>query len=869
MSTDANLLALSIELATQYDPNLDTSAGSPFRTRFLDPLLTRVGVSPLDSDLESFNVARLLQEIPDVDVSPMSGMRDLVIRAQSVLQEPLRREINSVRLKQSLKNYDSMTRAELNSLLANYFIELRDGSKSVGTVRMYFASPRSQTVTPLTSFKAGNGLTFFPTVVQSLTSTQMTFNQEGSLFYMDVSLESESSGELYNVEPGSINSVSGITGLSRVTNLGRFEAGLMEETKAEGIARARNSITVRNLIVDRGIQFVIPEAFPRTTLIQVIGRNDPEMYRDIITGPVDISGIPGGLTGDVIPTLGYAESVHIGGFTDIYVYQPVPDVDTIDIRNLGDKGRRLFAGRHGFTQGDVPGDYLLDNFGLFTRRGISVGDLLYLGRDIFEITVVLEHQLNFISYDGGPSQLDAGLFEQTYEVVRRTPGTVTVPLYDLVAEDSPGNAVIDVDGDPVAPVPGAFFKEKLMYAGSEVKKAENIALGNVKLPLLRVTSVELLDPITLENSGIFVPMSDYFLAQTPKAFTGGGVGTYATGDIRVYFRDAVSAWVRPDQSVFYFDSYQYQPVPEVLGDTYTSLASGTHGTTTLTLSGVNFTPNGLDKIRAGYRIEILSGDAYGIYTVKGGAFIAGNTVLTLREKLPFDVVSDTWKVYVGVNPTTISFDATLNLYYFDIASVAYVTGSGSNLPANAVSHYFNGIRTEGWSLRTDHIATSFSTRELPHLLLSDWVTDEVCVADQLDAYAIRVQYEYANTLKDIQAFVDSPDNRVVAEDVLVRHFTPAYVRAVMTVRGISVADTKEHLEDYVNALSPTKDLELSDVIEDLYNYGCTKVKLPTYMSYMTQTVNRNWTGAVNQDSLGSLRTQHFVLDVASVLITAE
>lgn len=873
MAIDQTLLTLALELAADYDPTLDTSDGSSFRTQFLDPLLTRVGGSSLDGDIEAFLVERLKTEIPDVDVSPLSGLRDLVIRAAVVMLEPLRREINAIKLTQSLDNYNLMTTDELNALLANYFTEIQSGAKATGTARMYFPSPRSVTVTPLTQFSAGSGLNFFPTVAQSLSSTQMAFNQEGSLFYMDVTLESENSGVDYNVDVGSINAVAGINGVTRVTNLGKFTSGLSEETKDEAVARTKNSITIRNLITDRGVKFVIPEAFPTVDTLQVIGYGDPEMQRDVVKGPAAISDIPGGLTGRDDPGLGSGEQIHIGGKTDIYVYQATPDADDVDIEDFTDKGFRIFAGVHGYTDAGGPWSVFKDEYGFFDKRGTVAGDLLYLDEEIYQISALTATTLTLSSFSGGPSTIVGGLFEKTYEIVRRVAGQVTVPLYDLVAEDENGNPVIDADDDPVAPIPGSTSNAKLTVSSVDVKKKDvswsSISRTNIKLPLIRVSNVEILDPITLEASGIFIPMRDFFLATTPAAFTGGTVSTKATGTARVYFRDAVSAWVTRTSTRFLYDSLSFQPVVETDSVAYSSTSSGSLGGNTITLTGSNFTPGGLNLVAPGYRIEVLTGPAAGIYTVVGGAYSAPNTILTIREDLPAAFAGQSWVLHVGVDSSTISLDAELNLYYFDVSVVCLTNGTNGNLSEASDFRSVVSLTSEGWSLKTTKSVLSFSTRELPYLQVSEWINDSTYIGDVLDSYAFRVSYEYASTLALIQDYADAPENRIVGEDVLIRHFLPAYVRTVSTVRGITATVAKDQVISYINALDPTKDLEVSDMVSDLYGVGCTKVQMPMYLSYMGQNSDRSWTGLVSQDTLGSARIQHFIADETAITITQE
>lgn len=872
MATDTTLLTLALELAADWDSSVDTTEGSPFRTKFLDPFLERVGPSILDADVEDFLVSRLETEIPGIDVSPLSGIRDLAVRPGKVMLEPIKREIKAIKLAGSLDNFAVLTKDEVNAQLANYFTEIQEGNKSIGNVRVYFPSPQSVVATPLTQFSTGGGLNFYPSTAQSVTATQMSFNQDGDLFYVDLSLQAENPGSQYDVDVGEIIQVSGLVGAVRVTNLAKFSTGLDEETKEEAIGRTKNSITIRNLITDRGVKFVLPENFPKVDTLQVIGYGDDEMQRDVISGPVAISDIPDGLTGTASPDVGGGQSVHIGGKTDIYVYQLVPNEDDLDISDVSDHGVRVYAGTHGFTQPGSATATFEDDYGFFVLRGVVAGDLLYLGEDIFEISVVASTELTVIAFSGGPSTIDAGLFEQIYDIVRRTDGQLTIPLYDLVAEDDDGNPVFSADDNPVQAVPGDSDKGQLVDGSSSpVEKDDNISRANIKLPLLRVTTVEKLDPLTLEATGLLVPMRDVVLAIALDTFTGGGVSTKATGTVRVYFRDAVSAWSKRASTTFLKGLVSFRPITEQLGSTQLtpSTASGTNTEDVIILTGSDFTADDLGVVKEGDRIEILTGGGAGIYTIIGGVFSAGNTEVTIRETLPATFSGIGWKVYPGVAEGTITQDTDLGLYYFDVSVEAVSNGVAGNIAADSILDDVNGLISEGWTLKTTKNAWTYSTRELPYIQLSEWVNDDFFIGDPLDAPAFRFSYEYAGDLQAIQVFCDDPDNRIVAEDVLVRHFLPSYVRANITERGLSTTDAKATLVTYINELDPTLDLEVSDLSDALYDEGATHFQHPVSIVGLAQDVDRYWLATISEDSLGSSRVQHFIADEDALLLTEE
>ena len=74
--------------------------------------------------------------------------------------------------------------------------------------------------------------------------------------------------------------------------------------------------------------------------------------------------------------------------------------------------------------------------------------------------------------------------------------------------------------------------------------------------------------------------------------------------------------------------------------------------------------------------------------------------------------------------------------------------------------------------------------------------------------------------------METDDNRIISEDILVKHFLPGIVGMNLSVRGITAAQTQTALEAFLADLDPSSTLEISDLIEHLYESGATYVKLP-------------------------------------------
>ena len=852
MAQDPVLRTLFEELMAEYNANIDTSQGSTFSRSVMTPLLDRIGASPLDVDLETLFVDRARAEFPDLDVSEFAGIRDLVVKVMVVLASPIVREIRAERLKSSLNNFAQLTRAEVNDLLANFFIALESGQRASGLVRMYFLAPQSVTVTTLTRLSTGSGLNFFPTAIQSISSALMTFNLDGMLFYFDVSVQAEEVDEIYNVPAASINVVHGVSGAVRVSNLLDFDNAVSEETKEEGVTRAQESITVRNLTVERGISFTLQQNF--ATLvgqpIQVIGNGDDEMVRDILRGPIAVSSIPEGVFGDSVPEVTTGQFIHIGGKTDVYVFQRSPVTDTLDFKNLTDRGVRVLANNSGFTQAGSATSVFQDTRGNFGFNGVQVGDILRVGA---EERVIANVQPSVLTLD---APLDGGLFGRDYEVVRRTDGLIQVGLYDLVAEDPTGAAVADSDGDPAQPLPGDEDLSALVVSGAYAKKTENIAESNLELPLLRVSSVELLDPLTLQATGALIPLKDLLLATNPAAMVGGGEFTQATGTIRCYFRDACSAWFPSSGAAARFTSntITFTPDTPAVGTCRADTTGSTLILETLDYSAL---------ISAGDRIQV--GQA--VYTAMATpVFGGGESTVTVRESIDATFTSKGFTAFFGVLESTMQQDSATRLYFVDVPVTSPLSTPSANLAADTTFAVEN-VQTEGWSIRNLNDVNSFSTRERVYLELTDYVNDTTDLADTGTAYAIRLNYDYASTLSAMQDFAESPDNRPPAEDLLVRHFRPSYVRGQFEVKGASAALAKARVETFLLDLDPTVDLEVSDLSDALYGAGALKVTFPLTVVALAHRTDRTWEGTISVDTLGSSRVQHFLPDSDELLFT--
>jgi len=272
------------EKLSQWDPDLDVSPGSPIDTQFIQPLLGRIGTDPFSANMPLFIRERLAQEFPELALKEGDALVDLLVKGMELLLDPLNREINRIALSQSFRDPNLLTTDEAEALGANLFAQRKKGDTARVTVRFYFPTPRSKTISPADYAVSKTGLLFYPTATQSIKAEEMLFNQEGSDYYFDVGMEAEAPGDQYNIGPDEIVSAPTVTDAARVTNKSRASGGVKAETASEFVGRIEQELSEKSLNSIRGIVSKLSRSFPEITRIAVVGYRDPEMNRDKIKG---------------------------------------------------------------------------------------------------------------------------------------------------------------------------------------------------------------------------------------------------------------------------------------------------------------------------------------------------------------------------------------------------------------------------------------------------------------------------------------------------------------------------------------------------------------------------------------------------------
>lgn len=284
MATVEDLRLFIQERLRAYDPKVRLEDGSPASVQIVEPVVRRFSPDALETDPTLFINTRLRQEFPSMFTGEGSALADTLVKPLTVLLEPFIREIRAVKRNQSLLDPAILNKDEADALVSNTYAKRSIGKYTRGKVRAYFENPVSANIGGSNVAFTASGKRFLPIAPQSITSEAMLFNADGELYYFDIDYVAEGIGESYNVDASEIIGITNLPAATRVTNLKKFQDGLNEETTMELVARAEKSIGERSLASVPGIIAKLFNDFPELRILQVIGFNDAEMRRDIISG---------------------------------------------------------------------------------------------------------------------------------------------------------------------------------------------------------------------------------------------------------------------------------------------------------------------------------------------------------------------------------------------------------------------------------------------------------------------------------------------------------------------------------------------------------------------------------------------------------
>ena len=743
-----------------YDPLIDLSPGSPAEEQIVNPIVARFQPDPLEMDLETFIVARLTQELPDVNIAEGTGVRDLLVKPDQILMDPVIRELQLIKQGQSLANPELLADAEADSLVANYFLSRKLGGLSSGRARLYFNAPVAINITIGNVLYTADGHRYMPTTLQSISAEAMLFNSSGSLYYFDIGVTAEAAGDDYNIAAGMLVGITNLSVAVRVTNLNAFSGGLLSEDTSTLVARAQQSITERSLVVPRGTIARLQDQFADMTQIQVVGTGDAEMQRDMITGgdlgPVLLSGNDGlaiddgrgGTTTTKFSTL-------FGDFTSAFPLGAVSggylQINTVAYANDGSIDpywlNEFSSVTAGFSSDDIGSILVLvkasnpANMGVFriTRLGIGTRNSVALERNSVPLDMLALTPWSGVAEDGITWLLIRGQREYSIEEVLsttelRVAGDIPVATYnhawslrkkELTLSNIPG---------------GVLFGEQANTMQSDeihVGGCTDFYVRGAETAAQTLTLSDIVDesPLISSDTGAIYGSAHAFLFDanvdfvamgvrpgmqlTVKKSSAGNDGTYTI--VRVgadvtgnpYSTNA-SHWIQVDVTAPFQSGTDLVASYEIRAAVTIDLNApkhirGSSGTgQTARLSNVFSTTDSVDfssiSVAAGDTLSLLDGADAGDYTVRAVSG-TGNRDLTLSRVTLHPAVGVHWKVFA---PQTGN-DAGIILPLVRVSKIDLLDGGGT--PTGVTIPYADPVDARSTSFANTAHGTKISVTE--------------------------------------------------------------------------------------------------------------------------------------------------------------
>lgn len=232
------------------------------------------------------------------------------------------------------------------------------------------------------------------------------------------------------------------------------------------------------------------------------------------------------------------------------------------------------------------------------------------------------------------------------------------------------------------------------------------------------------------------------------------------------------------------------------------------------------------------------------------------STMNFSHKMPFRVVRKGLEI---ISSTDMSKQREQGLYYFDVPVLSLGTAKDYLFNKNDPFYITGSFKIEGYLLNPGNKILSYSTQEAGTLKLplgilpvgSDYSKDNYL---SIAGSTLKITYDQAPTVRNVQEFVSSPLDRVANTNTLVRHFLPAY--PYIEVAYVGGADTDlvgQDIISYINTLLiEENEIRVDALIDLLKKRLARQVKNPIQLVALVHGENRRIRTLRSSDSIGIL-----------------
>jgi hypothetical protein len=201
-----------------------------------------------------------------------------------------------------------------------------------------------------------------------------------------------------------------------------------------------------------------------------------------------------------------------------------------------------------------------------------------------------------------------------------------------------------------------------------------------------------------------------------------------------------------------------------------------------------------------------------------------------------------------------NFDGSL--YYADVQVESLGSGDGFNLNRNDRMVVTSGLSADGYTHQVDNNIFTFSTLEEVSLrfgrrFLPVGNSDAPENMTEISGRNLKVVYESSTTVRLVNDLMNSTADRPVCASPLARHFLPSYVYVALYYRGGAEASiVGPEVEEYINNLGATDEIEVSDLEAFISRRGAESIEHPITLVVLTHDIDRELVVNRSENRLG-------------------
>jgi len=245
---------------------------------------------------------------PNLDLSPGTILRDLVVKLYAHLETRVQEQIDLATISSSLleisKNPNVVDNEQVSRVLSNFNVERGSGSTASGLLRLFLTTSSSVVISPDTKFTVGGVIFSTPSSYVLVTSNNFTgaasqrlIEPSGTLFTATLPVSATNPGSAGNVRASTVISsiVPAISSIVSGKADSDFIGGDDVEDNVSLLNKAKAGVVGKALSGRAHINAKLKSQFAEIRDVGVVGFLDPEMHRDVV------------------------DEVHIGNRIDLYV----------------------------------------------------------------------------------------------------------------------------------------------------------------------------------------------------------------------------------------------------------------------------------------------------------------------------------------------------------------------------------------------------------------------------------------------------------------------------------------------------------------------------------------------------------------------